>query len=467
MPGIRTVLASSLLVAGVALAEDASVESRLRAMEARMEQLAQENQELRAEVQALKKIAPAAGPAEAPPAAKPPDKNYLGASASWKDGFWLKSDDGNFTLHPGGVLQIVSRNFISEERANDTVFVREARLKAEGTFYKDYEYFLLGDFARGAAQLQDGYVGWKRHPSLSFRIGQFAAPFTLEGQGLNSTSFMNFEERSAMNVLDPDRDIGFMFFGKAWEDRIDWSVAVINGNGKNNVSDLNDAKDVLVHLSLRPFAPSDNPWIKGITLGGALSYGEQKQTFGNLATLDSGTTYLTTVVGPGGAAPLLSGERRRLNAQAAWLAGPFKLTGEVTWLDEKIARTFAPFTRENIAFSGYYVDALYVVTGEDATIGRKRPKKNFLQDGGVGEIELAARFSRLDVDDDVFVDGFASSALSTGGYDNITAGVNWYLNPYVRVTVDYFHNEFDDPVTIRSAAIDDEDGFLTRFQIDF
>ncbi len=469
MPGIRAVFALSLLAAGVACAEDSSVEQRLKAMEARMEQLAQENQALRVEVQDLKArtAAPAAqpgGPAGQPTGTPAPvdPKKPLGLSASWKDDFWLKSDDGNFTLHPGGIIEAQGRFFTSEERASDTFFLREARLVAEGAVYKDFDYTIVGDFGKSSAVLKQAWAGWKKYPYLSFRMGEMKQPFSLEN--MNSSLFVDFCERSPQSLLANEYEIGAQLYGKAWEERLEYNLGVFNG-GAQNTSDLNDGKDLVAHLVVKPFAPSDDMWLKGIRIGGSVTYGAQKQPFTSLAEPDSGTTFLTAL-----ANTRVAEERTRWNVEGAWIVGPVRLQGEATFMTQGMERITPPTgstAHDDVDFTSWYVEGVWSVTGDDAVIGRRHPKKNFLQDGGIGDIEFAFRFSRFDVDEEIFDNRYADRSLSTDGFDNYIGGVNWWFNPNVRFTVDYFHNEFDDPVTINREQYDSEDGFITRFQLDF
>ena len=49
--------------------------------------------------------------------------------------------------------------------------------------------------------------------------------------------------------------------------------------------------------------------------------------------------------------------------------------------------------------------------------------------------------------------------------DSYTAGVNWYLNDMVRVMVNYIHTSFDDEILVNDKKIDNEDVFITRFQL--
>ncbi|MBI5368688.1 MAG: hypothetical protein HZA54_16755 [Planctomycetes bacterium] len=113
--------------------------------------------------------APAA--AAAAPAAPSPARKEVSIKASFHDGAKLAAEDGNFDAHVGGRLITQSRWFLQSSRANDSFFVREARIQVDGSFWKDYEYKVQFDLGKGAAQLRDGYVGWKRYPWLTLRVG--------------------------------------------------------------------------------------------------------------------------------------------------------------------------------------------------------------------------------------------------------------------------------------------------------
>ncbi|NQT94338.1 MAG: hypothetical protein HQ559_16385 [Lentisphaerae bacterium] len=81
---------------------------------------------------------------------------------------------------------------------------------------------------------------------------------------------------------------------------------------------------------------------------------------------------------------------------------------------------------------GYYVQAGVFLTGEHRRIRdtwqRVKPKENFAPGTGIGAWELKARYSNLDLN---------NGGMSGGVENNVTVGVNWYLNPYARVTCDY------------------------------
>ncbi|MEK7793814.1 MAG: porin, partial [Candidatus Hydrogenedentota bacterium] len=78
----------------------------------------------------------------------------------------------------------------------------------------------------------------------------------------------------------------------------------------------------------------------------------------------------------------------------------------------------------------------------------------FSEDRGAGAWELAVRYSQLDLTDHF---------LLGGQEDNFSAGVNWYLNPNMRIMLNYLHATID-----RSPLYDDDfDAIQMRFQLGF
>jgi phosphate-selective porin OprO/OprP len=81
------------------------------------------------------------------------------------------------------------------------------------------------------------------------------------------------------------------------------------------------------------------------------------------------------------------------------------------------------------------LQASYFLTGEhrpykqsNGTFGNVKPKENYTNEGGTGAWELAARYSHLNLNDhNVF----------GGRLNDVTLGVNWYLNPSLRMAWNY------------------------------
>ena len=169
-------VAASVVLAGTAFAQGGDVEARLKALEDEMRGVKQENRELKAEVDRLRSTGGGATSKDQEIRLQAMEEGIAASRAvqpMWKDGFRLRSEDGKYDIHFGGRLLVQSRTFIGETRRNDTFRVREARLQADGTLFNDYEFTVQGDFGGGSAQLQDGFLGWKRHKTFSLRLGQF------------------------------------------------------------------------------------------------------------------------------------------------------------------------------------------------------------------------------------------------------------------------------------------------------
>src|SRR5262249_1423686 len=128
--------------------------------------------------------------------------------------------------------------------------------------------------------------------------------------------------------------------------------------------------------------------------------------------------------------------------QAAGVRGPFSVQGE--WSAAVVQQTNA-----GVVFAhGIYVYGSYFLTGEHR--GYNRTRGSFDQvdvlrplirprtdpRGGCGAIELAARFSYLNFDSPNLPLDVNGVPAGTRLYE-MTFGVNWYLNSYTRIMLNY------------------------------
>jgi phosphate-selective porin OprO/OprP len=176
-----------------------------------------------------------------------------------------------------------------------------------------------------------------------------------------------------------------------------------------------------------------------------------------------------------------------IDPEFAMVFGPFSMQAEYIYAmvhDVENYQTGAPLskTQSNASFYGWYAQASYFLTGEhrnyaktaspatyQETFGRVYPNHNFDPRAcGLGAWELAFRISQLDVND--FNAGFF------GGMEtDITAGLNWYLNPNVMVKMNFVHAMVDAHSQGNSTAnyyglmptSGTDNIFETRFQIAF
>lgn len=141
-----------------------------------------------------------------------------------------------------------------------------------------------------------------------------------------------------------------------------------------------------------------------------------------------------------------------LGLEGAFQYGPAMIEGE--WFQYKIDRRITTAAvPPNPKFSGWYVQGSWVLTGEsrvynpaEARFDAPKLNYNFNPEAGTwGAFELAARYSMVDLN---FREGTPGTApvlgAIRGGEQKIwTVGVNWYLNPSMRLMLDYQHVDVD------------------------
>lgn len=133
----------------------------------------------------------------------------------------------------------------------------------------------------------------------------------------------------------------------------------------------------------------------------------------------------------------------RFGAEALWIGGPWSLQAE--YLDAHVSlRNGLPSYRA----SGYYAFASWVLTGESRSyahgnVGDVKPRS------ATGAVELAVRYSELDLDD---------APVFGGSERNWTFGANWYINRHLKLQANYVHASSDrrgvsvDPNVIEARA---------------
>jgi phosphate-selective porin OprO/OprP len=146
---------------------------------------------------------------------------------------------------------------------------------------------------------------------------------------------------------------------------------------------------------------------------------------------------------PGYAEPLLvntgeipAGRQYILAPEFALVLGP--LTVQAEWAGQFLTNALAPNGKSQgtVFFNGGYVEALYFLTGEhqeydrrNGVFGRVIPRNNYhLRKGdeyrACGAWQVGVRFSYLNVND---------GAIHGGDVYDWTLGLNWFLNPNMKV----------------------------------
>ncbi len=333
--------------------------------------------------------------------------------------------------------------------AQDGANFRRARLQAKGDVWDNVGYSVEFDFAfPGRPSFMDVWLEVRDvMGGANVRVGQYRQPIGMAG--LNSAKALPFIERPLPFALLPFRQIGVMVHGTGEDDASTWAVSlfrfptdVFGGNVGDNGGygfvtrltglAIDDGDDRLLHFGgAYSFAdPSTN----------ALQYRTQPEFFvaetGGAALSPAGLpTVMPTFVNTG---PIAANNFNLFGGELAARSGSFYLQSEI------LVAVVDQIAGGTAVFPGAYVHAGYFLTGEvrpydrkSGVLGMVTPREPFSRSGGLGAWEVAARWSMLDLND---------AGIRGGRLNNITLGLNWYLNPFVKFQWNYIHAMLDSPV---------------------
>jgi len=412
---------------------------------------AQEEATLQAE-QAAQAIH-AANVASAPPAAAPDS-----LQAFWKNGLRFTSADKAFDVKIGARIQsdwaVLAPDSSIEDlipnqggKGTGTEF-RRARLKLEGKMWERIGFKGEYDFAGGEVGLKDVFIELLDLPVVGLaRVGHFKEPMSLEQ--LTSDAYTTFMERSLLSAFAPDRETGFMLQNSALEQRLTWALGAFRDT--NTDSGDGFSSDPLYDITGRI---TGLPWYeeggrKLLHLGVSFSQqfrDETSERFASRPEAHLAPNFVDTSNFP-------ADQVRIVNPEFALVYGPFSFQSEYShaFVDGASGSTGDP------SFDALYAQVSYFLTGESrpyktaaGVFDRVIPARNFDSEGGLGAFEVAARFSRIDLD---------SEGVSGGTLNDGTLGLNWYLNPNVRFAFNYVLGRLEGEGWTNQA--------MTRFQVDF
>lgn len=344
---------------------------------------------------------------------------------SLKDMLRFKSADGDFSLRLGGRLHADTARFNNDsnrllnDNSHDSEF-RRARLFVSGRAFDEWRYRFEYDFAANHDyQIKSAWVGYNGFKPVTLRAGNILVPFSLEE--MTSSNNITFMERALPKAFSPGYRLGALL--NTYGDN--WSAAAGVFEGKIR----NGSNDGWAGAGRLTFAPVRDKR-RLLHLGAAVEYREPDEARfntrpeANLADrlVSTGTLHDVDYT-------LTAG------LEAAVVYDALSLQGEYMQVGVERDRQ-----RSDPDFNGWYVYGSWFVTGEHRRYNVK--KGNFKQirpKSKYGAWELAARYSKVDLED---------RNITGGEESNITLGVNWYLNRYIRFMANY----------VRADAAPDRDG---------
>jgi len=384
--------------------------------------------------------------------------------------------DGSFTANIRAIIMMDAGKYFQDDNLgssvvgrdlNEGVNFRRARIGFDGRLFKDFDYAIVYEFGGSgteeAGRLYEASVTYT--PLKPFRIKAGAFEPNVGLAAATSTSNMPLMERPspaevARGVAAGDSRVAFQVGANGVWGEGDTGLAsrwffstALTGNSLGNSQQFDEQTGWIGRAVVAPFFGPDLQ----AHLGGNIQYVIQP----NDATGGSGTATRYPVQLRDRPELRLDGTRlvdtgsfdaehaTIYGGEAAFAFRNFLIESE--YFRYEIDRRFSALPDPH--FSGWYVQGAWVLTGERRPYNPVEsrfdaPKQNFNFNpsaGTWGAFEVAARYSVLDLN---YREGSPGVATPVGGVRGgeqkiYTIGLNWYLNPAIRMMFDYQHVDVD------------------------
>ncbi len=335
-------------------------------------------------------------------------------------------------------------------------YFRRARFGAEGTIARDFNYRILlelgGAGTEGPTRINDAWIAYTGLAPFTFQLGAFAPPANMD-DGTTPEDIPFIERASASELsrtlggADGRIGLGVKANGSRWMSALTLTTRTVND------AEVFDTQ--LAAVARAGFLAATGADYN-LHVGASGTYVFSPADQGSSATPPRHALRLRD-------RPEIRVDSTRLidtgaldAAHASVLGVEFGanwknvyLQGEHFWFD---VERRAPATLPDPDFAGYYLQASWLLTGESrrynpvtGSFQNPRPMVPFSSAGGAGAWEIAARYSRMDLNFLAGLPGTAAAPGSVRGGEQsiVTLGVNWYPNPNLKVMMNYLDVEVD------------------------
>jgi phosphate-selective porin len=409
-------------------------------------------------------------------------------TAGWNgEHFFIKSPDGQFQIQPYGYVQTDFRSYDGDGSPANTFAVRRARFGFQGNFGSHFQFAILTDAASsgtgaGGAIVRDVYLNAKITDEFQIQAGQFKEPFAQElVAGITNIDFV---ERGLQSLLYPSGVFAFRSPGAVIHGDIDKGViqywgGIFNGHGYGNASNTTSVPETVGRIRLYPWRNHKDSFFQALAFGGSVSYsyacGTCNEQTPRVTDPDAAFTFFPQF--------RINGNAWRGEGEFTFLHGPLGLRGE--YVQAEFDRTgvgtlqFGGLGFQNlptVRYKGYNISGTWLLTGEkrpeNGTPRVKHPLFGPETPGGGGKgwgaFEVAVRYSGIQ-GNEPGCSSFPASTLTAQfppctfspnvftpelvptydfRTDEFTAGLNWYLNYWIRYQTNISVDRLRQPSTI-------------------
>lgn len=385
-----------------------------------------------------------------------PSGDVVELRAFWKSGLMLKSNDDAFHMHVGGMLHY-DHGFNTAQDAvqygpggignlQDGGLLRRARVRLEGTLYRNIDFLAEYDFANsvendtssgspqtiGSPSINNAWIGVHQVPILgSIKVGWMNEPLGMEN--FMSSRFLPFMERMPANLLY--NSPGILAHDVSADERGTWQLGIFHPQNNNYGFGYGDGQYAYTGRT------TWLPWYacKGeqlIHLGLSASHrhlNEDEVRFrGRPSVRTMPSTVLPSLADTGNIGGI-NEDIFGVEFAGVWGSWSWQAEYFANYVHDAIyPNSAAGVPQGTLFYQSAYVEALYFLTGEhqpynktDGTFTRVEPHSNFTWGGpGLGAWQVGIRYAYIDLQ---------NKGVNGATLHDITLGLNWFINSQTKV----------------------------------
>lgn len=322
------------------------------------------------------------------------------------------------------------------DKIGNGVSIRRARFAVKGEFRKDWYGELDMDLADGVVELKDAYMRYDGIRNLQLQVGNFKENFSISR---NTTSrYLQFIERPMAVAFAPSRHIGLQ---AKFEVPVFWAAAgaffqpVDGAETRTNVEDNNkdagnstgysftgkvafrplyEMEDASLHIALAASYRTPKADLSPNRYGSVRISSRNATVINRKKYLDTG--YIPDVNFEMMYTAELAGHYKGLRWEAAYLRDDVHIDEHIT--DSPTKHFWGVYAQAGVLLFGGHQN--YDAGGAKYT--RITPGRSW------GDLELCARYDRLDLD---------SQDIRGGAANGWTVGLNYWVNSNIKMMLNY------------------------------
>lgn len=376
--------------------------------------------------------------------------------ASFHDGVELASPDEDYSLRIHLLNQVDFKVFVpgDQEPARSGIYIPRFRVYFEGRVTRPIEYEMsIQRSVEGTFDVLDADVNFHYWDQFQLKFGRFLVPYSYDWYNHLEQYFITPERGLFPLNFGLSREAGLMAWGWLFDHRLEYATGGFDGQ-LFGLADTNTTRDWVTYVNAIPFRRTERfPLLRFLNFGGSFALGQQTYRAAPLPLRTSVQSSENDEAAQAASVDFLewnddvvaTGSRIQGAIHFAWYVNHLSLEAE--WQIGRFEyQRLGVYPLVNVPVTGFHVAAGYFITGETVqkrtTVVPLRPFNPLKGQRGPGAIELFARYTQLNLGDNVFTGGLADPALWSNSAYVTDTGFNWYPNRFIKFYVDWQHSSF-------------------------